>query len=53
MANRGLRNLPKKSWGKISQIRTLAGERIGNRLGRATPEELSQVLEGLMEIVGT
>ena len=46
------RDLPKKSWVKISQIRTLAVERIGKRLGRATPEELAQVIEGLDEIIG-
>ena len=44
--------LPKRSWVKISQIRTLAIERIGKRLGRAPPEELAQVLEGLNEILG-
>src|SRR3990172_5700008 len=48
-----VQDLPKRSWVKISQIQTLAVERIGKRLGRATPEELSQVLEGLIEIVGT
>ena len=45
--------LPKQSWVKISQIRTLATERIGKRLGRASPEELAQVLEGLNEILGS
>ena len=44
--------LPKRSWVKISQIRTLAVERIGKRLGRASPEEMSQVIEGLNEILG-
>lgn len=44
--------LPKRSWVKISQIRTLSTERIGKRLGRAAPEELAQVIEGLEEIVG-
>ena len=44
--------LPKRSWVKISQIRTLSTERIGKRLGRASPEELAQVLEGLNEILG-
>ena len=44
--------LPRRSWVKISQIRTLATERIGKRLGRASPEELAQVLEGLNEILG-
>ena len=47
------RGLPKKSWVKISQIRTLAVERIGKVLGRTSPEELSQVIEGLNEIIGT
>ena len=42
--------LPKRSWVKISQIRTLAVERIGARLGRSTPEELAHVVEGLNEI---
>lgn len=46
------RKLPKRSWVKISQIRTLAIERIGKRLGRASPEELAEILEGLNEILG-
>ena len=49
----GPKDLPKKSWVKISQIRTLAIERIGKKLGRATPEELVQVIDGLNEIIGT
>ena len=44
--------LPKRSWVKISQVRTLSIERLGRRLGRASEEELSKVLDGLMEIVG-
>jgi len=44
--------LPKRSWVKISHIRTLSTERIGKRLGRASDEELAQVLDGLLEIVG-
>jgi mRNA interferase MazF len=43
---------PKRSWVKISQIRTLAVERIGKRIGRAAPEDLAQVIDGLLEIVG-
>jgi mRNA interferase MazF len=45
--------LPKRSWVKISQIRTLAIERIGERLARATPEDIAHVIEGLNEIIGT
>ena len=44
--------LPKRSWVKISQIRTLSAERIGKRLGRASEEELARVLDGLLELVG-
>ena len=44
--------LPKRSWVKISQIRTLSTERIGKRLGRVSEEELGRVLDGLMELVG-
>ena len=44
--------LPKRSWIKVSQIRTLATERIGRRIGRASPEELARTIEGLNEIVG-
>jgi len=47
------KGLPKKSWVKISQIRTLAVERIGKFIGRASPEEVAQVVEGLNEIIGT
>ncbi len=46
------KNLPKKSWVKISQIRTLSVQRIGKKLGRAAPEELSKIIEGLNEILG-
>ena len=46
------RGLPKRSWIKISQIRTLARERIGQRIARASPEEVSRVLDGLDEIIG-
>ena len=44
-------NLPKKSWLKISQIRTLSVERIGKVIGKASPEELNQAIEGLNEII--
>ena len=43
--------LPKKSWVKISQIRTLSRERIGRRLGALDPEILARVVEGLNEII--
>jgi len=45
-------HLPKKSWVKISQIRTLSVERIGKMIGRVAPEEIERVVEGLNEIIG-
>jgi mRNA interferase MazF len=44
--------LRKRSWVKISQIRTLSVDRIGQRIARASEEELSRVLDGLNEIIG-
>ncbi len=46
------KKLPKQSWVKISQIRTLSTDRLSKRLGVVTPEELSAVIDGLNEIVG-
>ncbi|MGB4248673.1 MAG: type II toxin-antitoxin system PemK/MazF family toxin [Pseudohongiellaceae bacterium] len=45
-------NLPKRSWVKISQIRTLSTERIGKSIGHLSSEELAYVVEGLNEIIG-
>ena len=45
-------HLPKRSWVKISQIRTLSVERLGRRIGTVTSEELEQIVEGLNEIIG-
>ncbi len=44
--------LPKKSWVKISQIRTLSTQRIGKKIGTASNEELEMIVEGLNEIIG-
>jgi mRNA interferase MazF len=43
---------PKRSWVKISQIRTLSTQRLGAWVGRVSPEELDQIIEGLNAIVG-
>ncbi len=45
-------SLPKPSWVKISQIRTLSTERLGKKLGRLSGEELGRIVEGLEEIIG-
>jgi mRNA interferase MazF len=44
--------LPKKSWVKISQIRTLSVKRIGKKISKATEANLSLIVEGLNEIIG-
>ena len=43
---------PKRSWVKVGQIQTLSLARVGKRIGRVSPEEMFQVVEGLNEIVG-
>jgi mRNA interferase MazF len=45
-------SLPKQSWVKISQIRTLSIDRLGGRISQISPEELAMIISGLNEIVG-
>lgn len=45
--------LPKKSWVKISQIRTLSTKRIGKKISSASPEDLVNIIDGLNEIIGS
>jgi len=44
--------LPKKSWAKISQIRTLSVKHLRKKLGTVQPGELDLIVEGLNEIIG-
>ena len=44
--------LPKKSWVKISQVRTVAVERLGKTIAVLSPEDMARILEGLDEIIG-
>ena len=44
--------LPKPSWVKISQVRTISIDRLGKRIGSMGPEDLNQVVNGLVELVG-
>ena len=43
--------LPKKSWVKISQIRTLSVKRIRKKISKVSEEELAMIVEGLNEII--
>lgn len=44
--------LAKRSWIRISQVRTLSTERIGKRLARAADDEIAKVVDGLNELLG-
>ncbi len=44
--------LPKRSWAKISQVRTLSVQRLKKRIGKASPEEMNRIVEGLNELIG-
>ncbi|MEI6310426.1 MAG: type II toxin-antitoxin system PemK/MazF family toxin [bacterium] len=44
-------NLPKQSWVKISQVRTLSVERLGERITQLAPEILETLVQGLEEII--
>ena len=44
-------SLPKRSWIKISQVRTLSVVRIGQKIGQLSELETSRAIEGLNEII--
>lgn len=45
--------LPKPSWVKISQIRTLSTERLTHRLTRLEEAEVNRIIEGLLDLIGS
>jgi mRNA interferase MazF len=44
--------LPKRTWAKISQIRTISTERLRSRITSGHPAEVEKVLEGLAALIG-
>jgi len=44
-------DLPKQSWVKISQVRTISTSRLEKKIGRVVSEEMGFIIEGLNEIV--
>lgn len=44
--------LPKPSWVKIGQIRTLSTERLTGKIGRLDESEVDRIVEGLLDLVG-
>jgi mRNA interferase MazF len=44
--------LPRPSWVKISQIRTLSTERLSHRIAHLEETEVNRIVDGLLDIVG-
>lgn len=44
--------MPKPSWLKIGQVRTLSVKRLGKRVGVLASEEIGHIVDGLFELVG-
>jgi mRNA interferase MazF len=44
--------LPKPSWVKISQIRTISVDRLGKRIAVLDADALDQLIVGLLELIG-
>jgi mRNA interferase MazF len=44
--------LSKKSWVKISQVRTLSTERLSTRVARLDESEVREIVDGLLELIG-
>jgi mRNA interferase MazF len=43
--------LPKRSWVKINQVRTVSLERIGDLIDTVSPENMGRLIDGLNEII--
>lgn len=43
--------LPRDSWIKITQIRTLSTERLGARVGQLAAADVQRIIEGLQQII--
>ncbi len=44
--------LPKPSWVKISQIRTISVDRLGKRIAAVGTETVGELVDGLLELIG-
>ena len=44
--------LPKESWVKVSQVRTLASERLGSLVGRLDEQSVKELVAALNELIG-
>jgi mRNA interferase MazF len=44
--------LPKPSWVKISQVRTISVDRLGKKVASLDAETLGQLVDGLLDLIG-
>ena len=44
-------SLPRASWVKISQVRTISVERLGKRIGMVDAEDVAEIVNGLLELI--
>lgn len=44
--------LPKRTWVKISQVRTISTQRLAGRMASCHSSEVQRVVEGLNELIG-
>jgi len=44
--------LPRDSWVKPSQVRTISAERLDRRLGKLDETEVDRVVSGLLQLIG-
>jgi mRNA interferase MazF len=45
-------DLPRESWVMMYQARTISTERLGERIGAISADELQEIVDGLVELVG-
>jgi len=43
--------LPRPSWVKISQVRTISVQRLGKRIAAFDSEDFAQIVDGLLELI--
>ena len=43
--------MPRDSWVKMSQVRTLSGERLGAEIGYVNEGDLQEIISGLQQLI--
>lgn len=45
-------SLPKRSWVKITQIRTISNDRIGNYIGQISSQQMNEIVAAINDLIG-